>query len=127
MGQVARLTIHETVRPEGGAIEALSAEMGRLGATRLLGVVFDELGEALGDLDAAYRAGDRARIAARVAPLVAPCERVGLTRIAAVARDLVALGEDDGAVVGFFSVAARLIRLTEGCLTEACAAPDMTL
>ncbi len=87
-------------------------------------IVFDELGEALGDIDAAYRAGDVERIVARVESLAEPCERIGLSALSASARAVVATGRA-GDAAAFAATVARLIRLVEGSLTAACEAPDM--
>ncbi len=118
------MKIHEFVRLDQSHLDALSASVGRAEAERLVGLTFDELGEALGEIDAAYRAGDVRRVVARVAPLARSCERIGLTSLAAASSAVVATGEAADSAA-FAATVARLIRLVEGSLTAVCEAPDM--
>ena len=124
MCEFARLKIHEIARVNQTLLDELTREMGMANAERFIGHLFDELGEALGDIDAAYRAGDVERIVARVEPLAEPCERIGLSALSASARAVVATGRA-GDAAAFAATVARLIRLVEGSLTAACEAPDM--
>jgi hypothetical protein len=122
--QFARLKISETDRLDVDHLEGLAAALGRGEAERLVGVTYDEMAEALGDVDAAYRAGDVTRIVARVAELIDPCEAIGLGRIAGACRAVVATGEAADAA-GFAATVARLIRLIEGSLSAVFEVSDM--
>lgn len=121
---MARLAVHEPVRLDRRRIEALSTELGACEAERLVRATFDELGEALGDLDGALRAGDAAAIVARLPGLAERCEQVGLPSVAAAAASVAeTAARGDGAA--FAATATRLVRLIEGSLTAACETPDM--
>ena len=126
MSEVARLRICEGIRLDYRHLDELGATLGLSEAERLVGVTFDELGEVLGDVGAAYRAGDVRAVVARVRGLAEQCERVGLAKVGAVSRAVVATGEAADAAA-FAATVARLIRLVETSLTAACEAPDMVV
>ncbi|MBM9593227.1 hypothetical protein [Roseitranquillus sediminis] len=118
VNNVKQLQVFETVRVDPTCIEDLVALVGDREAARRVGTTFDDLGDTLAAMTAAWRAGDAERVVAEARTLIAPTGQIGLKAIQRVAIDVVHTGvSGDGAA--FAATFSRLVRLAEEALTVA--------
>ena len=124
MGDVASLELREAVEFDRKRLESMVALLGDKSAERVALRALDELGEALAEIDAAWRARDVHRIVACAEVLEALCEDVGMTDLARIARDVSATGRG-GDPAGFGATVGRLTRVIEAALRLACGPIDL--
>ena len=116
----------EVVRLNQDGIDDLVVLMADLDGARTVGVTFDEMGEALASLTAAWRRGDAGQVADSAYELIAPMGEAGLELLQRVASDVVRTGAGDDPAA-FAATFDRLVRLLEGALTAACSTPDLVV
>lgn len=120
---VTRLRRGRVSRLDQDRIDDLVELLCDLESARQEGMILDELGEALGVLSSAWRAGDAARVIEWAAAIEATGGDLGRGLLQRVAADVVATGRS-GDSAAFSATFDRLMRLIEGALSAACSVPD---
>ena len=126
MCEVKSMRRSEVVHLDHDRIDDLVALMADLDGAQTVGLTFDEMGEALASLTAAWRRGDAAQVADCAYELIAPMGAAGLKLLQRVASDVVWTGAT-GDAAAFAATVDRLVRLLEGALTAACSTPDVVV
>lgn len=123
---VTRLEPQEEVRLEPDKLAELCVQLGQQGAEDVVCRAMEEISLRLAKVNAAYDAGDLARVRKLTRSLVAISEQVGLSALARVSNDVAdcAQGQDGTALV---AVLARLRRIGERSVTAVWDIRDMTL
>lgn len=123
---VTRLEPQEEVRLEPDKLAELFVQLGQQGAEDVVCRAMEEISLRLAKVNAAYDAGDLARVRKLTRSLVAISEQVGLSALARVSNDVAdcAQGQDGTALV---AVLARLRRIGERSVTAVWDIRDMTL
>lgn len=102
----------ETSSVDQERITELVAEMGPRAAERLVGRTMDEICELLVRAHSAYRESEIERLCDSVGPIAAKSQRIGLLKVAQVARDVIATATS-GDSAAFAATFDRLLRITE--------------
>jgi hypothetical protein len=124
MCDVEKLDLREFPWVDRERVEAMVSLLGDAAAERALNLTLDELGEALAEIDAAWRVRDVHRVVLCAATLVEMSADIGMSGLAAVASDVCATGRA-GDAAGFSATVARLTRLIEASLRAACEPYDL--
>jgi hypothetical protein len=115
---VARLSYFEAARFDRARLEALILELGEPGAERLIGRALEDLALRLNRIERGARLGDVDAVLAQSQALVRLADDVGMSDLARVAGDVVALSRG-GDAAALAATIARLIRLGESALMSA--------
>lgn len=126
MGEVASLELYEVLKVDRKRLESLVTLLGDKAAERAVLCALDELGEALAEIEAAWRARDVRRILARAETLQTLSAELGMADLARVAGDVLATGRR-GDPEGFASTVGRFARLIESALRLACGPCDQSV
>ena len=124
MDNVARLELRETAKSDRDRTELMATLLRNAAGGPVVDRMLDELGEALAEIDAAWRARDVHRIVACAATLVGMGEGAGMGDLARIARDVVKTGRC-GDASAFAATVFRLTRVVEASLRAACGPCDL--
>ncbi len=114
---VTRLRPREGLHLDEESLAALIAGLGPHEGNRAICTALETMAEALVEAEAAWHRADFDMLAARVSQIAVHASRVGMPKVARVAREIVPLcaGFDHAALS---AVVARLMRLTEAALFD---------
>ncbi|GKY86275.1 hypothetical protein [Sinisalibacter aestuarii] len=112
---VLRLHFDEPVRLDRGQLEVLYRNLGPTGADRVVAHALEDLATALTQASAQYGAGEIEALRGTVKSVIALAQQVGMTVLARVGRDVLALSHSYDAAA-FGATMARLGRIGEGSL-----------
>ena len=115
--QVTTLRPYERLQLDEASLAALIAGLGPQEGNRAICITLEAMAEALVEAEAAWREAAFGRLADQVTQIAAHASRVGMPKVARVAREVVPLcaSVDDAALS---AVVARLVRLTESALFD---------
>lgn len=112
MINVVELCPAEFVVLEGERLGALAADLGEARAERVLSRAMEEIGVRLARVQAAYGAGDSARMKKHAQGLAAIAGQIGMADLVRVARDMADLSQGIDAAAQA-AVVSRLARIAE--------------
>ncbi len=115
--QVTTLRPREGLHLDEECLAALISGLGPQQGNMAICTTLEAMAEALVEAEAAWQRSDFDRLADRVAQIAVHAGRVGMPKVARVARDIVPLctGAD---IAALGAVVARLMRLTEAALFD---------
>lgn len=124
MGNIIELRPDEPVRLDQDQLEMLVLQMGPQGADQMVSHAMEELAVLLARAERHHREGAVDRLREAVRALVAIAQKVGMTTLARVGRDVLylAAGRDSAA---YCAVLARLLRIGESSLVAVWDLQDM--
>jgi NAD(P)H-nitrite reductase large subunit len=126
LGNVTRLYHCEDVRLDRDRLRILAADLGEIGAERVIGRAIEEIAVRLTRIENAYAEGDVRRVAKGARSLIAIADQTGLSTVRDIAADVTALCSDDsGAALG--ACVSRLIRVGEMSLVTIWDVHDVSL
>ena len=126
MGDIARIIHFEKTHLNRDRLDALVAELGDADAERVIGQAMEELAVRLNRIEAAYRAGETARIAKGAQGLVAIADQVGMSQLSAIAHSVTETIAD-GNTAAIAATVARLVRIGESSLMTVWDVKDMSV
>ncbi len=114
---VARLVPRDPLRMDPGPLSRLYLDLGEQGAEDVIGRALEDLTRRLNRIDDAHRGCDFAAIGHESRRVRVIAEQIGLTEVAEVAAHVIDCAQlGNGMALG--ATLARLIRITDRCLTE---------
>lgn len=126
MGNIVKLRMDEPVRLDQDQLELLVLQMGPHGADRLVSNAMEELAVLLARAERHHLDGSVDALRDAIKALVAIAQKVGMTTLARVARDVLYLtaGQDSAA---YCAALARLMRIGESSLVAVWDLQDMRI
>ena len=126
MGNIVQLRLEEPVRLDQDQLEMLVLQMGPQGADQMVSHAMEELAVMMARLERHHRNGDLHKVQEGVKGLVAIAQKVGMTTLARVGRDVLFLmdGHDSAA---YAAALARLVRIGESSLVAVWDLQDMRI
>lgn len=115
MGKVTRLYHAEAVRFENTRLQALVADLGDVGADRVISRAMEEIAVRLSRIEAAYDAGALDRVGKGARSLVAIADQTGLASVRDAALVVAGLSASHDSTA-LAACVARLIRVGETSL-----------
>ena len=126
VGDIVKLRPDEPVRLDRDQLEFLVLQMGPMGADQVVSQAMEELAVLLARIERQQRDGALDALQEGVRALVRIAQKVGMTTLARVGRDVLCLlGGHDSAAYG--AVLARLLRVGEGSLVAVWDLQDMRI
>ena len=126
MGNIVHLRLEEPVRLDRDQLEILVLQMGPQGADQLVNHAMEELAILMARLERHHQDGTLEEVQTGVKALVAIAQKIGMTTLARVGRDVLTLitGHDSNA---YCAALARLVQIGESSLVAVWDLQDMRI
>ncbi len=116
-GQVTRLVPRDTLRMDAGPLSRLYLDLGEHGAEAVICSALEDLARRLNRIDDAHRGCDLGLVGQESRRIRVIAEQIGLTEVAEVAAHVIDCAQA-GSGMALAATLARLLRVTERCMTE---------
>lgn len=126
MTAILKLQFSETVRLDRGQLEVLYHSLGPIGADKIVEQGLEGLSVGLSGAGEHYRRGELEALRVSLRSVIGHAQQLGMTLLAGVARDVVALSQSFDSVA-FAAAMARLERIGEGSLLAVWDLQDMSV